>query len=620
MLFADSGLSDAQISSLLLIWTAVGILAEVPSGALADRFSRRGALAAAGVFQAAGYGLWTAVPGYPAFAAGFVLWGIGGAFGSGALEALLYDGLASVGGEAHYPRLYARVTAVSLLSQLPTAATATLLFTTGGYPLVGWASVACCLAAAAVATRLPESRPAADADDAEAEARRAEPGLPGRAPGRRRRGRPQPGRPGRPGRGGGRSAGLDAVDEYFPLLAHEWGVTTPAIPVAMVAISLAGAAGAALGWPGRPPGSRTLAASWPSSVGVFCAAALVHRPLAVAGMALAYGLYRLVLVVTDARLQHADRGSVPGHGDVGRLARDRAQRRRLRRRLGGGPALAGRPRRPGRGRGAPPIAAGSGPRRRTHRRTGRLTPAGTDGRNEGRPSVRLARGRPTGEHGSWSSTTRTTCGPCSPGTSRLEGYQVDQAADAESVFQALADHPPDLVLLDVMLSPDDGLEVLSRIRKDGDVAVILLTGKGAEADRIVGLKLGADDYVVKPFSPAEVEARIASVLRRVKPPGSPVAHLRRALHRPVHPGGPGPRRAGDADGQGVRPPGVPGLVAPAGLLPRPAPRPGVELVARVAEPGHRHRAHPPPPQPDRGRRRPPRWITTVWGVGYRFNP
>ena len=103
----------------------------------------------------------------------------------------------------------------------------------------------------------------------------------------------------------------------------------------------------------------------------------------------------------------------------------------------------------------------------------------------------------------------------------LEGYQVDQAADAQSVYKAIAGNRPDLVLLDVMLSPDDGLEVLSQIRKEGDMAVILLTGKGAEADRIVGLKLGADDYVVKPFSPAEVEARIASVLRRVRPSPTP---------------------------------------------------------------------------------------------------
>jgi DNA-binding response OmpR family regulator len=103
----------------------------------------------------------------------------------------------------------------------------------------------------------------------------------------------------------------------------------------------------------------------------------------------------------------------------------------------------------------------------------------------------------------------------------LAGYRVDQAATAQGVYQAMAENRPDLVLLDVMLSPDDGLEVLSRIRKEGDVPVILLTGKGAEADRIVGLKLGADDYVVKPFSPAEVEARIESVLRRTKPAAAP---------------------------------------------------------------------------------------------------
>ena len=98
----------------------------------------------------------------------------------------------------------------------------------------------------------------------------------------------------------------------------------------------------------------------------------------------------------------------------------------------------------------------------------------------------------------------------------IEGYEVDQASDAQGTYRALSESPPDLVLLDVMLSPDDGLDVLSRLRKESDVAVILLTGKGAEADRVVGLKLGADDYVVKPFSPAEVEARISSVLRRVK--------------------------------------------------------------------------------------------------------
>jgi MFS family permease len=305
LLFADAGLSDVQISSLLLIWTAVGIVAEVPSGALADRFSRRGALAAAGVFQAAGYVLWTAVPGYTAFAAGFVLWGLGGALGSGALEALLYDGLASVGGEAHYPKVYARVTAVSLLSQLPTAVAATVLFAAGGYPLVGWASVATCLAAAAVATRLPETRPGA-AEDVDRDddgpgylaVLRAGVGEAARHP-------------------AVRAAlvavavigGLDAIDEYFPLLARDWGVATPAIPGAMVAIALAGAAGAALGGAASRLRPRTLAAILALAVAGFCAAALVHRPLAMAGMALAYGLYRLVLVVTDTRLQSQIEGA-----------------------------------------------------------------------------------------------------------------------------------------------------------------------------------------------------------------------------------------------------------------------------------------------------------------------
>ena len=99
----------------------------------------------------------------------------------------------------------------------------------------------------------------------------------------------------------------------------------------------------------------------------------------------------------------------------------------------------------------------------------------------------------------------------------LEGYEVDQAADGATAMTALKAHPPDLVLLDVMLPSEDGLHILTRLRKDSDVAVILLTGRDAEADRVLGLKLGADDYVVKPFSPAEIAARIATVLRRVRP-------------------------------------------------------------------------------------------------------
>jgi two-component system phosphate regulon response regulator PhoB len=98
----------------------------------------------------------------------------------------------------------------------------------------------------------------------------------------------------------------------------------------------------------------------------------------------------------------------------------------------------------------------------------------------------------------------------------LEGFDVDQAVDGQSALTSLAQQPPDLVLLDLMMPVEDGLDILTRLRRTSDVPVILLTSRGSEGDRILGLKLGADDYVVKPFSPGELAARIHSVLRRTR--------------------------------------------------------------------------------------------------------
>ncbi|HUQ63515.1 MAG TPA: response regulator transcription factor [Acidimicrobiales bacterium] len=100
---------------------------------------------------------------------------------------------------------------------------------------------------------------------------------------------------------------------------------------------------------------------------------------------------------------------------------------------------------------------------------------------------------------------------------QLEGYEVSEAGDGATALNSIKEHPPDLVLLDRVLPGEDGLDVLARLRRENDVPVILLTGLGDEGERILGLKLGADDYVVKPFSPAEIAARISTVLRRVKP-------------------------------------------------------------------------------------------------------
>lgn len=95
------------------------------------------------------------------------------------------------------------------------------------------------------------------------------------------------------------------------------------------------------------------------------------------------------------------------------------------------------------------------------------------------------------------------------------GYDVVTAADGEEALETFRSANPSLVVLDVMMPKLDGYGVCQELRKESDVPIIMLTALGDVADRITGLELGADDYVVKPFSPKELEARIRSVLRRV---------------------------------------------------------------------------------------------------------
>ena len=95
------------------------------------------------------------------------------------------------------------------------------------------------------------------------------------------------------------------------------------------------------------------------------------------------------------------------------------------------------------------------------------------------------------------------------------GFEVELAADGQAAIDAFNRRRPDLVLLDLMLPRIEGLEVFRLIRSRTKSPVIMLTARGTETDRVVGLEMGADDYVAKPFSPSEVVARVKSVLRRV---------------------------------------------------------------------------------------------------------
>ncbi len=104
---------------------------------------------------------------------------------------------------------------------------------------------------------------------------------------------------------------------------------------------------------------------------------------------------------------------------------------------------------------------------------------------------------------------------------RREGFEVEVVADGRTAVDRALAAPPDLVVLDLMLPGLDGLEVCRRLRALAPVPVIMLTARGEESDRVIGLERGADDYVAKPFSPKELVARVRAVLRRARGPLAP---------------------------------------------------------------------------------------------------
>ena len=299
LLFAANGLDDAQISALLLIWGAVAIVAEVPSGAVADRTSRRGCLVAAGVLQALAFGIWLTVPTFAGYAAGFVVWALGGALVSGAQEALLHDGLAAVGAQDSYARVQGWVGAAGLAAQVPAALAATALYAAGGFTPVGVASVGVALLAALLAARLAETLRDGGEDD-----------EPGHLDGLRLGVHEAATAP------VVRAAvlavavlgGFDAIEEYFPLLAADWTVPVDLVPPAVLAISLAGALGAAsAGIADRlPPAAH--AVGFAAVLALLGVALELDAAVGLFAVCVSYGLYRVVLVVVDARLQAAITG------------------------------------------------------------------------------------------------------------------------------------------------------------------------------------------------------------------------------------------------------------------------------------------------------------------------
>lgn len=316
LLFQAEGLSASAISSLFLVWSVTSFLAEVPSGAWADLVSRRLLLSAGSLLTAMAFTLWLLIPTAAGFAAGFILWGIGGALVSGTWESLVYDTLAERGATSSYAWIIGGGESASWLAAVASAAMTAPLLVAGGYGLVGWISVSVAVLHAGLALLLPDPpRTGVDPDDPEADRPPGEDAGAGAvirgyvstlSAGLREATRHPPVR--RVVLGLSLLTGLLAFDEYLPLVAAGTGVATEAVPLLMTLTFLTQAVAAALAGPASrlhvrwPPRLLALGATL---VGV---GALVRHPVGFAAIAVGYALANCVMIVADARLQDAIAG------------------------------------------------------------------------------------------------------------------------------------------------------------------------------------------------------------------------------------------------------------------------------------------------------------------------
>lgn len=293
LLFSDTGLSVWQISSLFALWSVTGVLLEIPSGVWADTVSRRLLLWLGPLLTAAGFTLWVLLPSYGAFALGFVLWGAGGALGSGALEALVYDELERLGAEDDYARIMGRARAAGLVAVMAAMGLAGSVLAWGGHAAVGAASVLVCLLTAATALRFPEHRTAGEGHGSWTGTLRA--GLAEVRADRSVRGAlllvPAV------------TAVWGALDEYTPLLVRDTGVADGTVPYLLLLIWAGATVGSLLAGEGERLGSRGLAVLLAGAGLALVLGAADGTPWGLVLVALAFGGFQAATVLADARLQ-----------------------------------------------------------------------------------------------------------------------------------------------------------------------------------------------------------------------------------------------------------------------------------------------------------------------------
>ena len=311
LLFTDHGLSAAEISTLFIIWSTTAFLLEVPSGALADTFSRRRLLVLGSVLSGLGFASWVVVPSYAGFALGFVLWGVSSALISGTFEALVYDELAARGAADRYAGLLGRARSASLVLNLAATLLAAPLYELGGYPLVGAVSLLSCLMQVVVALSLPEAARVATADETEEVDGGARHGPLGRYALMLRSGLAEASTSRTVRKAVALVAllgGFLAFDEYFPLLARDVGASTTLVPLLIAGTVAAQAIGGALAGPAYRRRSSFFGVALGLAAGLLAWGSLSGTAQGFVPIALGYGVMQLVIVVAEARLQDAIQG------------------------------------------------------------------------------------------------------------------------------------------------------------------------------------------------------------------------------------------------------------------------------------------------------------------------
>lgn len=300
-MFSDHGLSPAQVSSLFVIWSVTGFVFEIPSGAWADTIDRRMLLVLSAVTYAGTLVAWTSFPSYAGFAVGFALWGLSGALMSGTYEAWLYDELAARSATPAYAQLVGWAHSAAMVAMLAGTALGTPLYAWGGYPLVGWTSVAVVVVHAGLAATLPHD---ASHEPTQPTRRRYVAML---------------------REGLGQAArhlpirrliaiyavvfGLSAYDEYFPILARDSGVATVEVPLLVGLLMLGQSVGTALAGRTADMSRQAMGALLATSAGLVSFGALVLGPrgwlawLGLAAVAVGYGAVHNAIIVAEARLQ-----------------------------------------------------------------------------------------------------------------------------------------------------------------------------------------------------------------------------------------------------------------------------------------------------------------------------